>query len=85
MEEKKITLKELDAYIGIAAFYIAKDHQLDDEDASTLAMIAGDIRNYIFGHVTGKDPFDQGDLDEFYQIHERVDFLKKVMGNIIVS
>ena len=48
-------------------------------------MIAGDIRNYIFGHVTGKDPFDQGDLDEFYQIHERVDFLKKVMGNIIVS
>lgn len=83
MEEKKITLKELEAYIGIAAFYVAKDHQLDDEDASTLAMVAGDIRNYIFGHVTGKHPFAQEDLDEFYQIHERVDFLKKVMRSII--
>lgn len=48
MEEKKITLKELDAYIGIAAFYIAKDHQLDDEDASTLAMVAGDILQLHF-------------------------------------
>ena len=76
-------MKELEAYIGIAAFYVAKDHQLDDEDASTLAMVAGDIRNYIFGHVTGKHPFAQEDLDEFYQIHERVDFLKKVMRSII--
>ena len=83
MEEKTITLKELDAYIGIAAFYVAKEQQLDDEEASTLAMIAGDIRNYIFDHVTGKNPFEQEDLDEFYQIHERIDFLKKVMGSII--
>lgn len=83
MEEKTITLKELDAYIGIAAFYVAKDHQLDDEDASTFAMIAGDIRNYIFDHVTGKHSFEKEDLDEFYQIHERVDFLKKVIGSII--
>ena len=85
MEEKKISLKELDAYICIAAFYIAKDRQLDDEDASTLAMVAGDIRNYIFGHVTGKHPFEKEDLDKFYQIHERVDFIKKVMRNIIIS
>lgn len=40
MEEKTITLKELDAYIAIASFYVAKEQQLDDEDASTLAMIA---------------------------------------------
>ena len=58
MEEKKIALKELDAYIGIAAFY-------------------------IFDHVTGKNPFEKEDLDEFYQIHERVDFLKNVIRNII--
>ena len=83
MEEKKITLKELDAYIAIASFYVAKEQQLDDEDASTLAMIAGDIRNRIFEHVTGENPFDQEDLDEFYQIHERADFLKNVIGNII--
>ena len=83
MEEKKITLKELDVYIGIAAFYIAKDHQLDDEDASTLTMVAGYIRNYIFDYVTGKNPFEKEDLDEFYQIHERVDFLKNVIRNII--
>ena len=83
MEEKTITLKELDAYIAIASFYVAKEQQLDDEDASTLAMIAGDIRNYIFDHVTGKNPFEKEDLDEFYQIHERVDFLKNVIRNII--
>lgn len=83
MEEKTITLKELEAYIYIAAFYVAKEQQLDDEDASTLAMIAGDIRNRIFEHVTGENPFDQEDLDKFYQIHERVDFLKNVIRNII--
>ena len=67
MEEKKITLEELDAYMGIASYYVSKEHRLNDEEASALASIAGDIRNHIFDHVTGKKPFDQTDLDLFFK------------------
>lgn len=83
MEEKKITLKELDAYICIATFYIAKEQQLDDEERGALARLAKDFYTHIYDHVTGKNPFEKEDLDKFYQIHERVDFLKNVIRNII--
>ena len=54
MEEKKITLEELDAYMGIASYYVAKEHRLNDEEASALASLAGDIRKHILITLQGR-------------------------------
>lgn len=83
MEEKTITLKELEAYICIAAFYVSKEQHLNDVERGALARLAKDFYTHIYDHVTGKNPFEKEDLDKFYQIHERVDFLKNVIRNII--
>lgn len=85
MEEKKITLEELDAYMGIASYYVAKEHRLNDEEASVLASLAGDIRNYIFDHVTGKKAFKQEDLDVFFETKKKTDFVMKMLEALIIG
>ena len=79
MEEKTITLKELEAYIGIASFYIAREQHLNGEEMATLARLARDFFTHIFDHVTGKNPFDQEVLDLFYETKTRLDFLRAVL------
>ena len=85
MEEKKITLEELDAYMGIASYYVAKEHRLNDEEASVLASLAGDIRNHIFDHVTGKKAFKQEDLDVFFETKKKTDFVMKMLEALIIG
>lgn len=80
MEEKTITLKELEAYIGIASFYIAEEQHLNDVESATLARLARDFYTHIYDHVTGKNPFDQERLDHFFKVQARMDFIEKLLG-----
>ena len=80
MEEKTITLKELEAYIGIAAFYIAEEQNLDNVERATLARLARDFYTHIYAHVTGKNPFDQKRLDHFFKVQARMEFIEKILG-----
>lgn len=71
--------------MGIASYYVAKEHRLNDEEASVLASLAGDIRNYIFDHVTGKKAFKQEDLDVFFETKKEMDFFMKMVEALIVG
>lgn len=79
MEAKTITLEELDAYICIASFYITRECRLNGRETSTLIDLVTDIRDRIVGHVTGKIPFDQEDLNLVYETKARLDFLRAVL------
>lgn len=79
MEEKTITLKELEAYIDIASFYIAEEQNLDNVKSATLARLASDFYTHIYDHVTGKNPFDQERLDHFFKMQACVDFIEKIL------
>ena len=48
MEEKTITLKELEAYICIAAFYVSKEQHLNDVERDALARLAKDFYTHTF-------------------------------------
>ncbi len=80
MEEKTITLKDLEAYIGIAAFHIANEAHLKGKERTVLARLARDFYTHIYDHVTGKNPFDQEHLDLFFKAKEQMDFIKKMLG-----
>ena len=79
MEEKTITLKELEAYIGIASFYIAEEQNLANVESATLARLACDFYTHIYDHVTGKNPFDQERIDYFLKVKERIEFIEKIL------
>ena len=80
MEEKTITLKELEAYIGIASFYIAEEQNLANVERAALARLARDLYTHIYDHVTGKNPFDQERLDHFFKVQARIAFIEKILG-----
>lgn len=79
MEEKTITLKELEAYICIAAFYVSKEQHLNDVERGALARLAKDFYTHIYDHVTGKNPFDQERIDYFLKVKERIEFIEKIL------
>ena len=79
MEEKTITLKELEAYICIAAFYVSKEQHLNDVERGALARLAKDFYTHIYDHVTGKNPFDQELIDYFLKVKERIEFIEKIL------
>ena len=83
MEEKTITLKELEAYIGIASFYIAEEQNLANVERVTLASLARDFYTHIYDHVSGKDPFDQKHLDHFFKVQARMEFIEKMLGGVL--
>lgn len=79
MEEKTITLKELEAYICTASLYIAEEQNLDAVERGTLARLAKDFYTHIYDHVTGKNPFDQERIDYFLKVKERIEFIEEIL------
>ena len=60
-EQKKyeITISDLSAYIGTAAFEILPENATEQE-ADKYAMVAADITDRVAKHLDGSNPFTRG-------------------------
>lgn len=83
-KEKKyeITISDLDAYIGVAAFEVLPE-DATQEDADVYAIVAALIACRLAKHLDGSDPFPAGKLIYAKKLSGFVDELGEACEKIL--